>query len=528
VDHLIFSISNRKNNINAFIILFLAAFTFFFRLLSLQIINVGPDEIDYWFAAKRLFSTLPYPEINHRTTRFGIIFPVWLFQKAFSTHPFVYSVVPIALSVIQSIYLYKIGAMLHSRKAGYLAVLFLTLYPYMIRSGSQIRPGIFIVTYMLIAWYYIALYVMNDKNRFRKLVVSAVFLFLAYQSKVTALYFFPGMLLGIYYSKKSIKDVITFALALLLLYLGEHILFWISTGNNLGRAGVILNTHLSSGYEDIVADKSFWGLFDRYLSKWLPTLWKVLFMMYLCATGFTLVWVKKKWVKVFTLISLSFFFFITFAVKSFNPVVPVEAFQNRYFTPVLPIIFLILSVTVFECLSLIGAKDLTEGLSKKPARNYGVITSTLFLLLLAFYSLNQVPGSFRPFYNSLTDLYNHPVVKTFRYHSILNEAFRSGTPMVTFDSHEKKSIMSYKSLDTTNRVFIDYGKQETLEPLRRIMVDNKQVVVLCHNSFYNSDRIKQDIKQGSLIIGLRFKYRMIKGDYSDFVQLAGKETSIYE
>ena len=49
-----------ENKLNDWLIVsFLVAFTLIFRLLTLQMINVGPDEIDYWYYAKILFSKIP-------------------------------------------------------------------------------------------------------------------------------------------------------------------------------------------------------------------------------------------------------------------------------------------------------------------------------------------------------------------------------------------------------------------------------------------------------------------------------------
>src|SRR6056297_69548 len=93
----------------------LIAFTLFFRLYLLQMINVGPDEIDYWFRAKRLSGPGAYPELMHRTIRWSLILPVAFFQFLLGSHPLVYYVTPILNSLFQTALLYYLGRRLFGR-----------------------------------------------------------------------------------------------------------------------------------------------------------------------------------------------------------------------------------------------------------------------------------------------------------------------------------------------------------------------------------------------------------------------------
>ena len=124
------------------IILFLLIiFTILVRLLTLQMIGTGSDEVWNWFSAKKLFYGFPYNSWNHHTARFGIIIPVFLVQKVFGTHPVVYYIPTLIMSILLTFFLYKIGTKVHSRRAAFFSCIFLILFPQMVNAGSQILPG---------------------------------------------------------------------------------------------------------------------------------------------------------------------------------------------------------------------------------------------------------------------------------------------------------------------------------------------------------------------------------------------------
>jgi len=261
--------SGRKDD--GLIIAVLLVFTLFFRLFLLQMINVGPDEIDYWFAAKQLVTGRAYPAITHRTIRWSIILPTAFFQLIFGLNPLIYYVTPILNSLVQTILMYFLGKKLFGRGVAFYSVLLFTAWPYMWRTGSQIRPAVFSITYVLSALYLLFCYLDIEitepgssveisadsvlkpikassgkqisrwsyleaifKSHQIYLIGSVLFMFLAYQSKITNLYFLPGILILLWRYRHNIRDPLRYGLYLGGLYLLEHAAYFLCLGNLSG------------------------------------------------------------------------------------------------------------------------------------------------------------------------------------------------------------------------------------------------------------------------------------------------------
>ena len=186
-----------------------------------MMIHTGVDERDYWFSAKAIARGLPYPDINHRTTRFTVILPVAGAQLVLGSHPNVYYVLPVLNSMIQAAIAFVIGLRLRGRLTGFLAALAITLFPYMIRAGSQVRPEIFSITYVFMAFLVFIDYLERTENEALPLIWTAVWLFVAYESKITNLFFVPGLLAAVLVYKKKPGHAILFSAVLLFLFLAE-------------------------------------------------------------------------------------------------------------------------------------------------------------------------------------------------------------------------------------------------------------------------------------------------------------------
>jgi hypothetical protein len=107
------------------------------RFITYRMFIAGGDSINYWFAAKTLYYGLPYIELDHQTTRFGVILPVYLFAKIFGLHPFNSTFLPVIMSIIQTGLIYKIGIKIHSRAAGFTAAVLFMLFPRVLASGGR-------------------------------------------------------------------------------------------------------------------------------------------------------------------------------------------------------------------------------------------------------------------------------------------------------------------------------------------------------------------------------------------------------
>src|SRR5208337_3719819 len=200
---------------------------------------------DYWFSAKAIAHGLPYPDINHRTTRFTVILPVAGAQLLLGSHPDVYYVLPVLNSMIQAALAFVIGLRLRGRLTAFLAALAITLFPYMIRAGSQVRPEIFSITYVFMALLIFIEYLERTEKEAAPLIWTAMWIFIAYEAKITNLFFVPGLLAAVLVYKKKPAHAILFCAVLLGLFLAETGAYAILTSYKLGELEIILKNHVS-------------------------------------------------------------------------------------------------------------------------------------------------------------------------------------------------------------------------------------------------------------------------------------------
>ena len=266
---------------DAKIALALAIFALFFRLATLMMIHTGVDERDYWFSAKAIALGLPYPELSHRTVRFAVILPVAGAQLVLGESPNVYYVLPVLNSMLQAALAYLIGSKARGRLAGLFASLGLILFPYMIRSASQVRPEVFSLTYVLAALWCFLAYLDDGKRRRLGLAGSALFFFAAYESKITNLFFLPGLLAVMLARKKPFRDIALFGGILLGLFLVETGLYAAFTEYRFGQLQVIERNHLE-GNSALVA-MGFLDLFKRYAEPYLQAYWQATFLLFAAA-----------------------------------------------------------------------------------------------------------------------------------------------------------------------------------------------------------------------------------------------------
>ena len=295
-------------------------FTLFFRLATLMMINTGVDERDYWFSAKALSHGLPYPDLTHRTTRFAIILPVALAQLILGTHPNVYYVLPVLNALCQAAIAFVIGLRLRGRLTGVLAALALVLFPYMARAGSQVRPEIFSITYVLLVLFCFIEYMERDARELSPLLWSGAVLFLAYEAKITNIFFLPGLLLVILIYKKKPVHALLLAGMVLFLFAVETGLYAAFTQYKLGELQIIFARHIESGEPFVVA--RFVDLFGRYSSARLQPYWQIPFALFAIGAVVYLIRGTDKRLCALSIAALSFFVGITFEVAGLHPIAP--------------------------------------------------------------------------------------------------------------------------------------------------------------------------------------------------------------
>jgi Dolichyl-phosphate-mannose-protein mannosyltransferase len=408
----------------------LVLFALFFRLGTLMMIHTGVDERDYWFSAKAIAHGLPYPDINHRTTRFTVILPVAGAQLLLGSHPDVYYVLPVLNSMIQAALAFVIGLRLRGRLTAFLAALAITLFPYLIRAGSQVRPEIFSITYVFMAVLLFMEYLERTERETAPLIWTAVWIFIAYEAKITNLFFVPGLLAAVLVYKKKPMHAILFCGVLLALFLAETGAYAIFTSYKLGELEIIFRKHVHDGEPFHVA--RFVDLFQRYSLSHLQVYWQIPFVLFAAAAVFYLVRGTDRRISALTMAAISFFLGITFEVAGLHPIIPAEGFINRYFSAVLAPVFLVLAYAGEGIVAKLRGHGTDPGPSVSP-RGYLGVLGLLVVLFLCFFSLPGLPAGVQDYVNSPLHPLRHPLVVNERYRLEINRAYTAGMPIVAVD-----------------------------------------------------------------------------------------------
>ncbi len=422
------------NRANRLILAALVLLTLWVRLSTQMMIHTGVDERDYWYAAKALSQGFPYPALTHRTVRWAIILPVVVIQKIFGVHPNVYYVAPILNALCQTILLFALGTFLGGRRVGALAALFLIFFPYQIRAASQTRPEIFSITYMLLCAYPLAVALRSSGNRrIRYLLASSFALFLAYETKITNLFFLPGIFAVLLFFgkqgwKTGIRDCFVFGLPLLALFLAETGIYAAFTPFKFGQLSVIEANHLSSDYAAPL--HSYLEIFKRYTPRYLEAYWQLPFVLFACACAPMLRKGRDAAIKSVAILGLSFFFFITFTITKTNPIMVAEDFINRYFCSVLPFVFIGVAWGAVRLLDRI-APTVAGAWTFAGPREYALICASLAVLVSVAFTLPIVPKSARQFAHSPLRPAEHPFAETARYYRTINDAWNSDEPIIS-------------------------------------------------------------------------------------------------
>lgn len=416
----------------------LMVFALLFRLVTLMMIHTGVDERDYWNSAKAISQGLEYPELSHRTNRFAIILPVAAAQLLLGTHPNVYYVLPILNVVLQAALAFLIGFRLKGRLTGFLASLSLIMFPYMIRAGSQVRPEVFSLTYLLLAFLAFTGYLERTDKQIKYLFLTGLWVFVAYQTKITNLFFLPGMVVAILVYKKNLKHAFLLCSMLLGMYLLETGAYALFTEYKFGMLEIITRKHFS--IDDPFILDSFWGLFGRYSPDKLQTYWSIPFVLFAVAG---IAAIKGQWDKrigALSIAAFSFFLFITIEVKSFSPITPAEQFINRYFTAVLAPVFIVLAFTISYLLQKFsGLKQYYEKF--RDWRMYLAVMTAGILLVLVISALPVLPRSARKYLNNPLSPETHPLSLNDEYMKAINEAYNSGVPIVGIQTNAGRNAV---------------------------------------------------------------------------------------
>ena len=472
----------------------LLAFALFFRLATLMIIHTGVDERDYWFSAKAIARGLPYPDLSHRTTRFAVILPVAFVQALLGSHPDVYYVLPVLNSMLQAVLAFVIGLRLRGRLTGFLAALAITLFPYMIRAASQVRPEIFSVTYILLAIIFFIEYLERTQKEVVPLIWTAACLFVAYEAKITNIFFLPGLLIAVLAYKKKPAHALLLCVILLSLVLVETGVYAAFTPYKLGELEIILKHHIQEGA--LIHTTRFVDLFQRYSHTHLQLYWQIPFGLFAVAAVAYLIRGVDRRISAIVLAALGFFAGITFEVAGFRPLTPAEPFINRYFTAVLGPVFLVLACAVEEIVASRSDRRKDQK-AFDPARWWIAALCISAAAVTGLFSFPRLPAGMKEYANSPLHPGRHPLALNERYRLSINGAYENGMPIVAVSGLGGQNAMA-----TCLTYYVDQSHYVNGRPpaFDRIQRDGSEYLVV--------GRMGRDAGSGKLLAVVRSPFRI--------------------
>ncbi len=395
------------------ILAFVGLFALMAQVATLPMVETGGDAVESWLHVKRFVLGAPVPvsEWNHRTVRFGILLPVYLVQVILGTKAWVYSVTPVAMSVAATVLVFRIATRRWGAAIGALAAASFVLFPEVHLVGAQQKPEIFSLVYML--GCVDAVLALSKDRRPWRVVVAAVFFFFAYWTKLPNLFFIPG-LGGLLYAVGGRRKEFVLGAGVLLgligLENGGHVFL---AGQEHGRLSYSLNNHLQS---PTLAPIAFSDLFRRYTD--LVGSWAVLMIAFSFASAAMLIARKRFERTDLALLGLplGFVLLTSFAVKSIDPLVPVQPFRDRYLCVAIPGMIFALCSAACVFLRPVAQRWRLHGLR-------GVVAACVIAVTGLGLQVAMRPVPF--------DM--HPLVVLPRYEREFTAAYEAGDPIISTD-----------------------------------------------------------------------------------------------
>ncbi|HCL56477.1 MAG TPA: hypothetical protein DHW82_05650 [Spirochaetia bacterium] len=397
------------------------------RIISMQMIQDGGDSVNAWHFAKKLLYGAPY-EFGHIPARFSMIIPALMTQFVFGTHPLVYYIAPVLASIGAAYFLFKTGLKFSNRNTAFFSALFLMIFPEIVVASSHLKPEIFSVFYISASFYFLLVFL--DRSKYSFLLLSGLFFFLAYLSKIDNLFFFPGFALTLLFkSEKKWKTLLIFGSTLLFFILIETLFYALLSPFPLGRVQVILGSHLSSGNFDLKEFSSFFDLLKRF--EHVMGFWKLLLLLSLISSLFLLIKkdLRKKYASLLLIVS-GFYFFITFTVKGFHPIKLAIPFEQRYLTASSPFLILLVISAVYEFFKLLFENKILKPLSK-PLSHFKLFYLLFSFLILSGFSAGYISEYLRYYPAESRNYFKlHPLYLVPLYSRMSEEAYEKGIPVV--------------------------------------------------------------------------------------------------
>lgn len=236
-------------------------------------LDVGGDAVAKWQFVRQWSYANDFSNVrwDHHMTRMGVNAVTWLVQKIFGTNWRSYYIAPMFMVALQVPFVYLLGKRLAGRLAGVLAALVITYLPSVQLTVSQLLPDSFVGTYALIATYLLVkLKEAPARRRLPLLLALSLVAFIGYLAKETFFFFFPGLVIALWLTRRSLRDVAIF-LGSLLFSLGLETACYAIFTQYSSRLAIVRANHFAGGDDDepaVIAFSRFFDIFEKLDQEW--------------------------------------------------------------------------------------------------------------------------------------------------------------------------------------------------------------------------------------------------------------------
>jgi hypothetical protein len=344
-------------------------FVFFLLLIALAVstrtlytvpVELDGDEIQKWRFVGQLRAGIPVADllVDHHTARWGVNLPTLAFTWLTGFNWFTYYLVVICFfALLLAGAAVVIGK--HSSSAKWSFVVFAALLfvdPMYMRSTSQLQPFVFVSAFVLLHMIFV-IRAVGRPNQINFLL-SALFIFLAYGAKETAIFFVPGtcvFVIAVLGWRKGVEALAYIGAYGLLLIAVETATFTIIKGEFTTRFS-LLSHHFAE--ENKWTLKHFYELFQL----WIGNPWYSTGLFIGAGVGsIYLFWRyfidRVNAVPIFAaLLFISFSILQTFVLKSIDPLVPASPPEGKYLADLTPFACMVIAFVLDDVLSRVAPR----------------------------------------------------------------------------------------------------------------------------------------------------------------------------
>ena len=295
-------------------------------------IDVGGDAISKWQFVRQWSYANDFKNVHwdHHMARMGVNVVTWLVQKTVGTNWRAYYVGPMFMVALQLPFVYLLAKRFAGRLAGVIAGLAVTYLPSVQLTISQLLPDGFVGAYALVGTYLIVrLKEARPRARLPLLVALSFVAFVGYLAKETFFFFYPGLVVALWLTRRSLRDVAIF-LGALLLQLGLETACYATFTKYSSRLAIVRANHFAGSEKEPPAVVVFSKLLGPF--KTLDREWHFLLLVATIGVVWLLVFNRRRAVqgRATALVGLSHVALLSISTQLWQRPLP------RYMDPALP------------------------------------------------------------------------------------------------------------------------------------------------------------------------------------------------